>query len=320
MSTTLPLFDEPQPEIRQKLRRELGRMAGEQLYIGTSSWKYEGWLGQVYTPDRYHSRGRFSRKRFEAECLSEYAEIFPTVCGDFAFYQFPTDQFWRQLFAGVAASFKFAFKIPEEITVRVFPFHSRYGARAGVANPKFLNAELLKSEFLDLLEPYREQIGVLIFEFGTFSKAVFPDYVAFLNALAPVLKTLPDSFRYGVEVRNENFLEPLYFELLREHNIAHVLSSWTRMPPISRQMKISNAFTADFTVARALLRFGRKYERAVKLFSPYQTIQEPNPEVREALRNLLIRAKQRAEPTYIFVNNRLEGNAPATIEAVIDSL
>jgi uncharacterized protein YecE (DUF72 family) len=320
MSTTLSLFDEPQPEIRQKLRRELGRMAGEQLYVGTSSWKYEGWLRQIYTPDRYHSRGRFSRKRFEAECLTEYAEIFPTVCGDFAFYQFPTDQFWRQLFSGVPVSFKFAFKIPEEITVRAFPFHSRYGPRAGIANPNFLNAELLKSEFLDLLEPYREQIGVLIFEFGTFSKAVFPDYVAFLNSLAPVLKTLPDSFRYGVEVRNENYLEPLYFELLREHNIAHVLSSWTRMPPISRQMKVANTFTADFTVARALLRFGRKYERAVKLFSPYQTIQEPNPEVREALRNLLTRAKQRAEPTYIFVNNRLEGNAPATIEAVIDSL
>ena len=31
----------------------------------------------------------FRRKRFEAECLREYAETFPTVCGDFAFYQFP---------------------------------------------------------------------------------------------------------------------------------------------------------------------------------------------------------------------------------------
>jgi hypothetical protein len=47
-------------------------------------------------------------------------------------------------------------------------------------------------------------------------------------------------------------------------------------------------------------------------------VREPNHEVREALRNLLIRAKQRAEPTYIFVNNRLEGNAPGTIEAIID--
>jgi hypothetical protein len=55
----------------------------------------------------------------------------------------------------------------------------------------------------------------------------------------------------------------------------------------------------------------------VNLFSPSRAVQEPNEEVRNALRNLLIRSKQRAEETYIFVNNRLEGNAPQTIEAVV---
>jgi hypothetical protein len=92
------------------------------------------------------------------------------------------------------------------------------------------------------------------------------------------------------------------------------------MPTISHQMRIRDVFTADFTIARALLKMGRKYETAVKTFSPYQSILEPNHEVREALRNLLLRAKQRAEPAYIFVNNRLEGNAPGTIEAVVDSI
>jgi hypothetical protein len=85
-------------------------------------------------------------------------------------------------------------------------------------------------------------------------------------------------------------------------------------------MRIRDVFTADFTVARALLKMGRDYETAVKTFAPYQSVREPNHEVREALRNLLIRSKQRSEPAYIFVNNRLEGNAPGTIEAVVDSL
>jgi hypothetical protein len=40
--------------------------------------------------------------------------------------------------------------------------------------------------------------------------------------------------------------------------------------------------------------------------------------VRAALRQLLTRAKRRAEPTYVFVNNRLEGFAPGTIAAVVD--
>ena len=92
------------------------------------------------------------------------------------------------------------------------------------------------------------------------------------------------------------------------------------MPPIASQMNLRGVFTADFTIARALLKPGLPYETAVRQFSPYRAILEPNYEVREALRNLLIRAKQRSEPSFIFVNNRLEGNAPGTIEAVVDSL
>lgn len=318
--STLPLFEESQPELKTKLQRKLAQLAADRLYIGASSWKYPGWLGQIYTADRYATRGRFSKKKFESQCLAEYGEIFPVVCGDFSFYQFPPADFWSKLFAGIPAGLTFALKVPEEITVRAFPMHARYGTRAGVVNPNFLNIELLKAEFLDLLEPFKERVSVLIFEFGTFSYKAFPETGSLLNALAPLLASLPEMFRYAVEVRNAEFLEPAYFELLRERNIAHVFNSWTRMPTISRQMRIPDVFTTDFTVARALLKMGRNYETAVKTFAPYQSVQEPNHEVREALRNLLIRSKQRSEPAYIFVNNRLEGNAPGTIEAIVDSL
>jgi uncharacterized protein YecE (DUF72 family) len=320
MSTTLPLFEEPQPDAKQNLGPKLAKLASQQLYIGTSSWKYEGWLDQVYTPERYFVRGRFSRRKFEAECLAEYADTFPVVCGDFSFYQFPTAEFWEKLFGSSPSALKIALKVPEEITVRVFPIHARCGARAGVANPNFLNAELLKSEFLNLLEPFAHRVAVVIFEFGSMPKSAFSSTAEFLNVLEPLMLALPRGFRYAVEIRNAEFLQSQYFEMLREQNIAHVFNSWTRMPSISHQMRVQGSFTADFVVARALLRMGRKYERAVQQFSPYLSVQEPNHEVREALRNLLVRAKQRSEPAYIFVNNRLEGNAPGTIEAVVDSL
>ncbi len=111
-----PLFEEPDAFDREGLAQKLRVLAAENIYIGGSSWKYEGWLGQIYRRERYLSRGRFSRKLFEAECLREYAETFPTVCGDFAFYQFPTDEFWRKLFHQAPAGFRFAFKVPEQIT------------------------------------------------------------------------------------------------------------------------------------------------------------------------------------------------------------
>jgi hypothetical protein len=90
------------------------------------------------------------------------------------------------------------------------------------------------------------------------------------------------------------------------------------MPEISVQMRLPDACTADFTLARALLRRGRAYEDAVAKFTPYSHVQDPNPETRDALRILIARARERHQPSYIFVNNRLEGNAPETIEAITD--
>lgn len=62
----------------------LKALAGQGVYFGTSSWKYEGWLGSVYSPERYHTRGKFSKAKFDADYLAEYAEVFPVVSGDFS--------------------------------------------------------------------------------------------------------------------------------------------------------------------------------------------------------------------------------------------
>jgi uncharacterized protein YecE (DUF72 family) len=315
---TASLFEEPAGFDRQRLRDRLAGLAQQNILIGTSSWKYEGWFGQIYSRQRYLTRGRFSQKRFQDECLSEYAETFPVVCGDFSFYQFPSESYWRKLFGSAPATLQFAFKAPEELTVKQFPRHPRYGARAGDDNSSFLDAALLQSAFLDLLTPYRPRVATLIFEFGSFARQCYPDVQAFLQVLDPFLGALPPGFRYAVEIRNPEFLSPEYFACLRSHRVAHVFNAWTRMPEIGVQMHVRDAYTADFSVARALLRRGRPYEQAVAKFTPYARVQDPNPETRDALRLLIAQARQRHEPSYIFVNNRLEGNAPETIEAVTD--
>ena len=163
----LPLFDEHEPSARSPLASRLQDLAGKGIYFGTSSWKYAGWLGPIYTPRRYVTRGRFSQKKFEAECLAEYAETFPAVCGDFSFYQFPSESYWFRLFAGAPKELQFAFKVPEEITVKTWPTHERYGARGGAENESFLNAELFERMFARPLEPHAGRVGALIFEFGT---------------------------------------------------------------------------------------------------------------------------------------------------------
>jgi uncharacterized protein YecE (DUF72 family) len=315
-----PLFDEPEGNRfdRGALAAQLRALADAGIFIGGSSWKYEGWIGQVYTRERYLSRGRFSRQRFEAECLSEYAETFPAVCGDFAFYQFPAAEFWRKLFGQVPEGFRFAFKVPEQITCKVFPSHPRYGTEGGKDNPAFLDGGMLTGMFLHPLLPYRGKTALLIFEFGTFSRRSFPDVQAFLKRLDPFLGGLPPEFRYAVEIRNPEFLEPDYFACLRAHGVAHVYNAWARMPELRYQLNIRGSTTAGFTVCRALLRRGRVYEDAVKLFTPYREIQDPNPEARESMRVLIGRAREERRMLFLFVNNRLEGNAPLTILSLVE--
>jgi uncharacterized protein YecE (DUF72 family) len=316
MSTTT-LFGPAAGFDRERLARRLRELAGRGVWIGTSSWKYPGWIGQIYTRERYLVRGRFSQRLFEAAALAEYAETFPAVCGDFSFYQFPSEDYWRRLFGSAPATLRYAFKVPEEITVKTFPSHARYGARAGLANPSFLNAALLADAFLAPLEPFRERICALVFEFGAFSRAAYPEPRGFLDDLARFLAALPRGWRYSVEVRNPEYLQPAYFACLRTHGAAHVFNAWTRMPELSAQIAISEAWTADFTLCRALLRPGRSYEQAVKAFEPYDRMREVYEPARRALREIIARAAASGQPAFVFVNNRLEGNAPQTIEAVM---
>jgi hypothetical protein len=108
--------------------------------------------------------------------------------------------------------------------------------------------------------------------------------------------------------------------VLREHGVAHVFNSWTRMPPIGHQLDLPNSITGPFLLARALLRPGRTYNEAVDAFAPYDRIREPNPKLRKDLVRLVETAVRTKIPAYLLVNNRAEGSAPLTIAAVAEML
>ena len=75
----------------------------------------------------------------------------------------------------------------------------------------------------------------------------------------------------------------------------------------------------ELVAARFLLKPGRKYEQAVKAFEPYDSIKEKNPEARAAGRALIAEGKAAGPKrrTFVFVNNRLEGNAVSSIAAML---
>ena len=159
-----------------------------------------------------------------------------------------------------------------------------------------------------------------MFEFSHFYPSDFARGRDFVEALDGFLAKLPQGWRYGVEIRNKYFLRDEYFATLKRHGVAHIFNSWADMPPVDEQLALPGSRTnSDFFGVRFLLRAGRKYEDAVKLFSPYDRLREPYPEGRAVAAELVKegRAAENRTKAFIYVNNRFEGNALETIDAIL---
>jgi uncharacterized protein YecE (DUF72 family) len=293
-------------------------MLPDTVRFGTSSWAYEGWKGQVYRQD--YPKGRFAK-----DCLWEYAayeyggrRLFRTVGVDHSFYRPPSVAQWAALAGQVPEDFRICSKVWEEVTIPAYADHPRYGAKAGRANPRFLDAALFAEA---VLTPLREGLGVragpMIFEFQRFGL----EPASFISALDRFLAALPAGQPYAVEVRNPLILGPRYADVLRAHGAAHVYNHWTAMPPLAAQHeKLGRRFTAASSVIRLLTPPGVAHADAVRRYAPYNRLVAPQPRMRTDVLTLIRQAMGNGTALYVLANNRAEGNAPLTIQALADGL
>lgn len=297
-----------------EFKRLRGRIPAS-VRFGTSTWNYPGWQGLVYHRD-------YGPKGAPAQMLQEYAAfpLFGTVGIDSSYYGPPTEAVLRSYAENLPPGFPCVSKVWSQLTVHTFT-KAQEPERAGKVNPDFLNPDLFVEEIYD---PYRrhfaDNTGPFVFEFQTIAKSSGIEAERFAGRLDEFFSALPRDAHYAVEIRNEEFLTPMYFAVLREHSVAHVFSSWTRMPPIGHQLDLPGSISGPFILARALLRPGRTYDEAVDAFAPYDRIREPNPKLRRDLARLVEAAVKTRIPAYLLVNNRAEGSAPLTIAAVAEML
>jgi len=278
------------------------------VLFGASSWNYRGWNGLVYHRD-YRGKGASARM------LEEYARfpLFRTVGIDSSFYAPPTEEVLANWGRYLPTGFPCVSKVWQQLTVHTWT-KAQDADKAGKANPDFLSPDVFQES---VYEPYKtwfaEHTGPLVFEFQQVGvrRGLTPQ--RFADQLDEFFGAIPHDLPYAVEVRNDEFLTPAYFAVLREHRVTHVLNNWTRMPTIGEQLDLPGVLSGPFIVARALLRLGRTYEQAVDKFAPYDRIQEPNPGLRRDLVQVAQTAKATRLPAYILVNNRVEGSAPLTI-------
>jgi uncharacterized protein YecE (DUF72 family) len=279
----------------------------ESLYLGTSSWTYPGWTGLIYERP-YPKTGATVRM------LAEYARypLFRTVGVDSFFYRPPTPELLQQYASVLPDKFRCVMKVWDRITSHSLRSPRNENAITGI-NPDWLNAKLFEREVLQPTLTYLgDHAGPFVLEFEA-----IPDYVRmsvqeFAAHLDHFFSQLPRGPMYSIEIRNPEFLNDVYFDTLRKHNVAHVFNSWTQMPSIGAQLAM-NSLTADFVVSRALLKPGRKYAEAVDAFAPYTRTMEEAPEVRADLAQLVRKGMSYQKAIFIIANNRLEGSSPLTL-------
>lgn len=329
------------PEVRRRRRDAFDpaalpvpeKLGPARVRFGTSSWTYPGWHGQVYRDvEAYGAKGRFDKLS-----LGEYVRDprFRTVGADNMYYAAPADrlsmlQRYRQQLEAVPG-FDLCPKVWHGVTVQRYTALQQHQWHVPPEeNPLFLDADaFLDAVLLPLQAELGEHLGPLMLEVQENDLA--PDAFALLldrfldGALARA------SFRLVVELRQLAHLTPRYLAVLRAHGAGHALSSWTRMPPIGWQLDQVQQHGGPGpgpVLVRALLRpgqlrgggevqRGRRYEEAVKKFQPYDRLQEPQPQVRSDILRVI---DSYPGEIHVLVNNRLEGNAPGTIDALLAAL
>jgi uncharacterized protein YecE (DUF72 family) len=287
------------------------------IRFGTSTWTYEGWRGQVYNK-------LYPKSRFKQDCLAEYAAyqykgepLFRTVGIDHSFYGPPSAKLLEHYASQLPAGFTACAKVWKDITVPAYSNGLRYARKSGL-NDHFLDACYFEDHVLAPFDQaFQGHTGPFIFEFQR--TGITP--TEFLAKLDEFLGHLPARYEYAVEVRNPALLGSEYQSILTSHQVSHVYNYLYAMPSLEEQhAAVGSTFTAPFVLFRLLTPRDKKYHDAVKAYQPYDKLVHALPDMRAHTAQLIKAAVGHNRRAYVLVNNRSEGNAPLTVQALADLL
>jgi len=168
--------------------------------------------------------------------LSYYATQFATVEVDSTFYGCPSASTVNNWSARTPEDFIFSVKIPQVIT------HEKVLVDCDAEFEEFVKT-------MDILGP---KLGPMVFQFPLFDRWKFPKQDSFLAVLEPFLKKLPTDHKFVIEIRNKNWLDRRFANVLQEYNVALALTDTSFMPRPWELKERFDLVTADFAYARWL--------------------------------------------------------------------
>jgi len=163
------------------------------IHIGTSGWHYPHWVGPFYPPG-------MTPKKF----LPFYASHFTTVEINNTFYHRPSASTLENWLAETPQDFLFACK----------------GSRFITHMKKLKDPNESIERFLETVKPLQEKLGPILFQLP-------PHWRMNVPRLEEFLKTLPTTFRYAFEFRDESWFDERIYKLLTVHNAAFCVYNLT---------------------------------------------------------------------------------------------
>ncbi len=308
-----------------------------EVSIGTASDRYAGWIGQVYSADRYASRVRsrqhkvggrsFTEKVLPIESVQEYFEHFGVLELDFTFYRplLETDgspsqnyhvlQNYRQHLGEDDPLF---LKVPQIVFAQKLWRGGKF-----IENPDYLNAGVFTNQFyVPAVELLGGNIRGFVFEQEYQRNQDRSPSQKMAEDMDKFFESIPRDDRYHMEIRTEPLLTPSLFSVMRRHGVGQVLSHWTWLPSLRRQFALSDhTFTnaGGHSVLRLLTPRGVRYEDAYAKAHPFDRLVEgmATPEMIEDTVGLMEKGIEKKARMNVIVNNRAGGNAPLTARQIV---
>jgi uncharacterized protein YecE (DUF72 family) len=326
------------------------KMAGESLnkfffrdlhpnvFIGTTTDRYAGWTGQIYSRGRYE--GKITRrdhivggKKFVEEVLpiasvEDYFEHFSVLEVDYTFYRLlvekdgtPTQNYHvlKQYRQHLTDKDYLVPKVPQVISSQKL----RRGA-AYLPNEAYLSPEIFTRQFY---KPAVEMLGPAINGFifeqeYQKSKDRLPsEEVA--KSLDTFFQSIPTDERYHVELRTEAYLTEPVFAVLQKYGVGQVLSHWTWLPGLRKQFEKSGGRffnSGKQFMIRLITPVGMKYEIAYEKAHPFDKMVEGmlQPAMVKEAAELMRMGIEKGMRVNVLINNRAGGNAPMIAQKVAE--
>lgn len=309
------------PAVHTEEQRALADRLPRDVRLGTSSWSFPGWKGIVYRDE--HGEAILARRG-----LAAYAAhpLLATVGLDRTFYAPVAADVMAAYAAAVPARFRFLVKAHEALTMPRYPQHARYGAQRGQHNPLLFDVAWARDQ---VVAPFVEGLGpkggVLLFQLAPQPAELFAGGPTapggksaprrFAERLYRFLRDLPPGPRYAVEVRTPELLTPDLAACLRAAGAVPCLAAMGGLPPLEEQSRIVRPDGGELVV-RWLLAPHRSYDDAKGAYEPFNTLAEPDREVRGAVTRLVADSVARAHGVTVIINNKAEGSSPLSVVAL----